>query len=778
MQKWQRYMFLPGIPLGNDGRRVTACKEHIELSLRAATEGMVLLKNEGVLPLKSGAKLALFGKGTFDYVRGGGGSGEVTVPYQHNIYDGFKLLGDAVNIFEDLCDFYRENVEEQYKSGATEGMTVEPEVPKKLFDEARNYTDTAIITISRFSRENWDREGDFCLTDAESELVNRVSSAFGKIIVVLNVGGIMDTSWFYDNERIQGALMAFQAGMEGGLAMAEILTGKVNPSGKLSDTYAAKLSDYPSMETFHESDDYVDYYEDIYVGYRYFETIPEKAEKVNYPFGYGLSYTTFNISDITITRNEDDFTATATVCNTGDFAGREVVQVYLEAPTAKLGKSARSLVAFKKTKLLMPGESEILSMNFNIYQLASYDDLGKITKSAYVLEAGDYKFHVGTSVRDTKLNDFVLKIGEDRVLYQLSEKVAPTQLKKRMLSDGSFEELEQREPNDPNENALTPIGEWEAECFLPDYEFKPGWHTWGEAVEDVLHLSDVCEKKCSMDEFLEQLSDRQLAELLGGQPNTGVADTLGFGNLPFYGIPNIMTADGPAGVRIRPDRGVYATAWPCAILLAATWDTKLIEQIGIHAGLELKENNMGFWLTPAINIHRNPLCGRNFEYYSEDPYLTGKLAGAMVKGVQSENVGVSVKHFALNNKETNRKDSDSRASERAIREIYLKAFEMIVKEQNPWTIMSSYNMINGHRASENKELLTDILRGEWGFKGIVTTDWWNHAEHYKELLAGNDIKMGRGYPDRLMAALEKGLISREDMLVSVKRLLDVLMRFE
>ena len=281
-----------------------------------------------------------------------------------------------------------------------------------------------------------------------------------------------------------------------------------------------------------------------------------------------------------------------------------------------------------------------------------------------------------------------------------------------------------------------------------------------------------------MDDFLAQLSDRQIAELLGGQPNTGLADTFGFGNLPLYGIPNIMTEDGPAGLRIRPDRGVYTTAWPCATLLASSWDPEIIEEVGRHAGLEVKENNIGFWLTPAVNIRRSPLCGRNFEYYSEDPYLAGKLASAMVRGIQSNRIGVSVKHFALNNKETNRKQSDSRASERAIREIYLKAFEIIVTDTDPWTIMSSYNIINGHRASENRELLEDILRGEWGFKGIVTTDWWTAGEHYKELLAGNDIKMGRGYPDRLMQAQEMGLITRADMEVSVRRLLDVLMRFE
>lgn len=804
MQKWARYQFLPGTPLGKDGRRVTASEEHIALSCKAAQEGMVLLKNENsVLPLKRGQRVALFGKGTFDYVKGGGGSGDVTVSYNRNLYEGFKELGDRVAVFENLADYYRTYVEHAYEEGSQPGMLAEPEVPADLLSEAKAYTDTAIISISRYSGEGWDRKssfdgdklqkedgdltgvaakifkkGDFYLTDEEQKMVDAVTESFGCVIVVLNVGGIVDTGWFRDYDRIQGVLLAFQGGMEGGLAAATLLCGLNTPSGKLSDTYAARLEDYPSTKTFHASNDHVDYFEDIYVGYRYFETIPGMAEKVVYPFGFGLSYTTFEIRDVAITQNGDDFRVLAEVLNTGDFSGKEVVQVYCEKPQGKLGKPARELVAFAKTKALAPGESQRLCMSFDAYGLASYDDLGKIEKSAYVLEAGDYFFHVGTSVRDTVKNAFVFRVDSDRVVEKLSEKMAPAELEKRMLADGSFETLPMGTPNDKNENALTPLSEAEYEGFTPDVDFKAGQHMWGPGIENVKTLSDVAAGKVTLDDFLSQLSDRMLAELLGGQPNTGLADTFGFGNLPLYGIPNVMTEDGPAGLRIRPDRGVCTTAWPCATLLASSWDPCIIEEVGYHAGLEVKENNIGFWLTPAINIHRSPLCGRNFEYYSEDPYLTGKLASAMVRGIQSNRIGASVKHFALNNKETNRKQCDSRASERAIREIYLKAFEIIVKEADPWTIMSSYNVINGHRASEYKDMLEGILRDEWDFKGFVTTDWWTAGEHYKELLAGNDIKMGRGYPDRLMEALEKGVITRENMLVSVKRMLNVLMRLE
>ena len=284
--------------------------------------------------------------------------------------------------------------------------------------------------------------------------------------------------------------------------------------------------------------------------------------------------------------------------------------------------------------------------------------------------------------------------------------------------------------------------------------------------------------KMSVDEFVEQLDDEDLIDILGGQPNRGVANTWGMGNKPEYGIPNVMTADGPAGVRINPECGVATTAWPCATLLASTWNKELLYEIGVAGGEELKENNLQIWLTPAVNIHRSPLCGRNFEYYSEDPYLAGKLAAQMVKGIQSNNVACSVKHFAANNKETNRKHSDSRVSERALREIYLKVFEIIVKEADPWTIMSSYNVINGQRASESKDLLTGILRDEWGFKGMVTSDWWNRSEQYKEILAGNDVKMANGYPERVKKALEMRAITREDLKKCAKRVIEMILKLD
>lgn len=825
MNKWSRIKFTPNLPLGANGERVTGSKAHIELSKEAAKEGMVLLKNENnVLPLSAGSKVALFGKGTFDYVKGGGGSGDVTVAYTRNLYEGLSLQKDKISIFEELCDYYRKDIEEQYKNGNVPGMTIEPDVPNELLQKAKAYTDTAIITICRYSGEGWDRksvidpnnkalwdyerkmteksaeifkDGDFCLSVKEKEMVDAVKTNFKNVIVILNVGGMVDTSWFAYDPKIQSALLALQGGMEGGLAAAELLVGDGNPSGKTVDTFARTLDDYPSTHNFHESRDYVDYTDDIYVGYRYFETIPGAAEKVVYPFGYGLSYTTFNVETVSagilqpshtansqsdphdVISHTDTLYVRVRVTNTGKRAGKEVVQVYAAKPQGKLGKPAKELVAFEKTRELLSGESQIMTLTWSINDMASYDDLGKIQKSAYVLEAGSYDIYVGTSVRDVQKADYSYILDEDIITEQLSAKLVPTSLAKRMLSDGSFEELPQSEPVDTDASVVGNIDPSLTEGVAPGQRAIPYFRFADGMVKNGKYdIMDVVEGQISLDEFISELSVDDLIHLLGGQPNIGAANTFGIGNMPEYGIPSVMTADGPAGVRINPEVGVCTTAFPCSTLLACTWNPDIVEAVGHAGGKELKENNLGLWLTPAINIHRSPLCGRNFEYYSEDPFVTGKLAGAMVRGIQSNNVGATLKHFALNNKETNRKNSDSRVSERAAREIYLKAFEMIIKAENPWAVMSSYNIINGYRASENKDLLTGILRDEWGYTGMVTTDWWTCGEHYKETKAGNDLKMGNGYPKRVKEAYEKGAISRDEIEICVKRILNFILKLD
>lgn len=795
MAKWQRALFQPSLPLGKNGERVTACKKHIELSKEAAKEGMVLLKNEAnLLPFPAGTRLALFGKGTFDYVKGGGGSGDVTVSYTKNLYEGLKELEEPVAIFEETAGFYREYIRSQYAAKKEPGLIAEPELPEELCRKARAFTDIAVISICRFSGEGWDRtstydakkqenplfeNGDFYLSHAEKALVELVKKYFDSIVVVMNVGGMVDTCWFAGDNSIKSVLMAWQGGMEGGSAAAELLFGIGTPSGKLSDTFAKRLEDYPSTYNFHESEHYVDYTEDIYVGYRYFETVPGAADKVNYPFGFGLSYTTFRWNVISAHVENNTVHIQADVTNTGAYSGKEVLQLYGSAPQGTLGKPSKTLVAFEKTKLLAPGESQHLFLSFPLRALASYDDLGKVQKSAYVLEAGDYVFHLGTSVRNTEQLDLIYSLETTQIIEQLTAKLVPSSLKERMLADGTMELLPQTEPNDPGYSAIPHPPKEESDGLAPEIRFQAPRNLWKHPYkEGVRPLRDVAEGLFSLDDFVAQMTIEELAHLLGGQPNTSVANTFGIGNLPEYGVPNIMTADGPAGLRITPECGIYTTAFPCSTLLACSWNRDIVYRVGMAAAKEVKENNIAMWLTPAINIHRSPLCGRNFEYYSEDPFLTGILAGEMVKGIQSQHISASVKHFAFNNKETNRRNSDSRVSERAAREIYLKAFELIVKEAKPWCIMSSYNIVNGHRASECHDLLTGILRDEWGYDGLVTTDWWNFAEHYKEVLAGNDVKMACGFPHQLTEAVEAGVLARKDLELCAKRVLDLILKLD
>lgn len=802
MEKWARIKFHPNLPLTEEGC-VTASEAHVTLSRQAAEEGMVLLKNtNSLLPLKSGSKVCLFGKGTFDYVKGGGGSGDVHCKYIRNLYDAITFTGDA-EVFEPLADYYRQDVSDQYAAGAVPGMTVEPDLPEELTNQARAFSDIAIISISRFSGEGWDRssveydaefnpwphevslpkqagvifpDGDFYLTAAEKAMVAQVTAAFPKIVVVLNVGGIIDTGWIRNTDAIGGALLAWQGGMEGGLAAANILFGRVNPSGKLPDTFAARLEDYPSTEHFHDSPDYVEYTEDIYVGYRYFETLPGAKTSVVYRFGHGLSYTDFAIAVTEAYAEGEKIHVTATVTNTGAVPGKEAVQLYCSAPQGKLGKAKYSLCAFQKTKLLAPGEAQKMQLSFHRYALASYDDTGLVQKSAYVLEQGIYRFFISNSLDNLAEPSFTLDVPADEVLQQLHSRMAPTSLPRRLRADGSYEELPVSAPYDLNESIIPKVVPGTEEGIAPATRYRPHWGLFKPY--SGRPLEDVARGEITLDEFMAQVSDEELIHLLGGQPNEGVANTFGIGNLPEYGVPNVLTADGPAGIRINPITGIRTTAWPCGTMLASTWNPEIVSRVGEAAGRELKENNLAVWLAPALNIHRNPLCGRNFEYYSEDPLLAGFIGAAMVKGVQSNGVAACPKHFACNSKETNRKHSDSRISERAMREIYLKAFEIIIKDADPWVLMSSYNAVNGRRASEARELLEDILRGEWGYQGIVVSDWWTRGEHYKELLAGNDVKMGCGYPDRVKQAMDLGAVTRADLERCAKRVLEFILKLE
>lgn len=765
IKKWIRPDYQPCLPLGDGQSRITESRSHILLSRQAACEGAVLLKNEnGLLPLRDGQKIAVFGKAQVDYVKGGGGSGDVTVSYIRDIYEGLKLKEEKVRVFDALSLFYRDYVNGQYQNGEKRGRLAEPEIPEALLRSAADYTDTAIITINRFSEEAVDRKNDgtddyFSLSTAEKQMVADVCANFAHIIVLLNVGAMIDTSWFADDRRVEAALMLWQAGMEGGLAAADLLVGDANPSGRLVDTCARSFWDYPSSAEFHESDHYAKYTEDVFVGYRYFETVPGKKECVVYPFGYGLSYTDFEISNARACDNGKRIFVTADVTNIGSCAGKEVVQLYYTPPAGKLPKPARELCAFAKTSLLAPGETETVTLSCDVTDMASFDDTGMIEQSAWVMEEGEYRLLLGRSVRDTVCLDYSYVLTDPRVVEKLHSYCAPGRLGKRMIADGTYVEVPDVE-----------ITQKEFPChYVCEYR---------EAGEDARKLQEVADGKLSLDEFMTQLTDDEMQQLLTGTDNTGVASTNGMGGLKRLGIPNVMTTDGPAGVRIRKNRGVSTTAFPTATALACTWNTKLLEEIGQAGALEVKENNLSIWLTPALNIHRSPLCGRNFEYYSEDPFISGKMAAAMVRGIQSEQIVAVAKHFACNNKETLRKESDSIVSERALREIYLKGFEICIKESAPKMIMSSYNLLNGVLTSENAELLTGILREEWGYRGMVTSDWWNLMEHYKGVKAGNDIRMPKEDIGGLKEAYEKGLVTRNEMAACVKRILEMILWLE
>lgn len=804
MKKWTRARFHPNQPL-EAGHPVTASREHIDLSRRVAAEGMVLLKNEGnVLPLAPGSVIAAVGRGVCDMVKGGGGTGDVYTPFVTTLAQGLRACG--VRAQESLLQYYQADVERQYAQGVAPGMTVEPPAPEALLDAAAAETDTALIAFSRFSGEGWDRvdsgfqspefnpfkdrellakrvaevypDGDFYRTREETALVEAVCRRFKKVIVALNTGGIVDLSWVRDDARIQGALLMWQAGTDGGTAAAQLLTGAICPSGKLPDTFARDLADYPSSDTFHESAWYVHYTEDIFVGYRYFETFPEAADRVVYPFGYGLSYTSFAQELLEAREGEEAFEFTVQATNTGGCAGKDVVALYYQAPQGLLGRPARELGAFAKTRLLQPGESETLHLTLTKRQMSAFDDLGKVAACANVLEAGVYRFYLGSCVREAREVDFVYAPEAPQIVEQCSERLRPASLPRRLRADGSFEALPAGPAPDTDANILTPLEGGTQEGVMPAQRPRARYLRHDEFPAGTIPLIDVAEGRAGMEAFIAQLSDDDLLALLGGVPNAGVANTNGVGGLPEYGVPAVMTADGNAGVRIDEECRIATTAWPCQTLLASTWDVNLLYEVGRAAARELKENNLQIWLAPGLNIHRNPICGRNFEYYSEDPYLSGKLGAAQVRGIQSQGVAACVKHFACNDKETNRKHSDSRVSLRALRDIHLRGFEIAIREAQPWTLMCGYNIVNGQRCSESRDLLTGILREEWGYTGLVLSDWWDRSEHYKQILAGDDVKMPTGYPERVKEAMALGALGREDLEKCAVRVLEMICRLD
>lgn len=807
-------IMMPVISLAYNARpsELTGFMDGILMAKTVAEEGMVLLENKEVdgekaLPLKKGESIAVFGINQIDFIYGGGGSGNFNsqndkVGYV-SLYDALlkkesngdiTLYHDLINSYKDYYNDYWTTDKRTYAYGTKQGAVIkfrgEMEISREAVNNAASSCDTAIITIGRPAGEDGDRanaEGDFKLGSKEKNMIEYVKSAgFKKVIVILNVTGVIESDWLKDG-GIDAVLMVSLPGMVGGDAMADVLLGESYPSGKLVDTWAGNYTDYPSSSNFGNSS-YTNYKEDIFVGYRYFETIPGAKEKVNYPFGFGLSYADFLLSDARIevlgTGRDRSVTATVTVTNKGENPGKEVIQLYKKSPETTLTQTNRDLIGFYKTKELKKGESEVVKITVDFDSLSSYDDMGKSGfEAAYVLEKGEYEFYLGNSVRCDKAGTYTLY--ETECVRQLTHQMVPdtSKFNERLTSSGSYEKIEQKEnapilENDVDEKYKAVYENEKAK------ENEDGFITFndlarafadGESEEDTRLL----------EAFTARLTVDEAIKLTGcTTPVSNMGHRTGIGGLEVYNLPIIGTSNGPAGIQYNGSKSTWETTstfYPCATMQASTWNEELIEQLGAAMGDEARYFGMSLWQAPGMNIHRDPLCGRNFEYFAEDPFVTGKIGAAITKGVQSRKFASQLKHFAFNNQENGRWGNDSRISERAIREIYLKGFEIAVKEAKPWSVMSSYNRINGTQTSGSYSLLTAVLRNEWGFDGFVMTDFrTRNVSHSQEIFAGNDLKAPADSPrpDEVKSAVNSGALPMWKVRRSAERIIRFALKTE
>lgn len=700
-------------------------KNLLRLCEETAAEGCVLLENKNeVLPLKKGEKIAVFGRIQADYYKSGTGSGGlVNTEFVIGIMDALlekKELDINKNLYQIYNKWMEENPFDMGQGWATEPWCQkEMEVSEELAAQTRLESDTAIVIIGRTAGEDHDNtetEGSYLLSAQEEQLVAVVRKHFDKMVVVLNVGNIIDMKWV-EKYDIPAVLYVWQGGMVGGNAVSDILTGKENPSGKLPDTIVRFIQDYPSYSHFGDLKRNF-YAEDIYVGYRYFETFAK--DKVQYPFGYGLSYSTFETNCLSSESADNKVKLNIEVTNTGKCAGKEVVQVYYSAPQGKLGKPKMQLAAFAKTKKLAAEEKENFVIEFPWKDMASYDDGGQTAYPySYVLEKGEYIIYAGNSVRDCKeVLRFEKK--EDICIERLSQALAPVlpfeRIKPEKAADGQLKTITDKVPLRQYDLEKRILEEIPAE--ISDFS------------ETDISLLDVAENKEELDTFIAGLSKEELCCIVRAEgmcsPKVTPGTASAFGGLTkalkAKGIPAGCCADGPSGIRM--DCGTLATSLPSGTCIASSFNTVLTEELFEEVGLEVAENKIDILLGPGINIHRFPLNGRNFEYFSEDPILTGKMAAAQLRGMHKNKVTGALKHFAANSQENKRTEIDAVISERALREIYLKGFEIAVKEGDAKSIMTMYGAINGIWAAGNYDLNTWILRKEWGFSGIVMTDWW------------------------------------------------------
>lgn len=784
-------------------------KDNLQLSYEAACESMVLLENDGTLPLKT-KKVALYGPGATKTVKGGTGSGEVNERHAVTIREGLKNRGFEIASEQWLNDYDAafEAGEKAHQEEKRKRLSIfkRSAIMEMIFDDfrfpvgreitetdvAESGADTCVYVLARQAGEGGDRKlepGDYYLTDEERYAIQFCASHYVRFVLVINSGAPIDVSFKDEIEGINAIVYICQPGSEGGNALADLLSGAVTPSGKLADTWVKQYSDIPFSDEYSHLNGNLEqefYREGIYVGYRYFDSFGVEPA---YPFGYGKSYTEFDIRLTDVQINGRELAANVQVVNTGSvYAGREVVQLYISCPPKGLKKEYQALAAFGKTGLLLPGASQTLTLQVDLRDLASY----RCTDCSYVLEAGEYVLRVGNSSRNTFVG--AVAVIEREIIVSQHIAVCPLQ--------------------QPMEELAAPesvIEEVSAEL--------PRLVVDADAFETVAYSYDSAAEKSDeqVDTFLQTLSTKELAEIVvgvgmfGGKTRFTLPGSVGNTTSKFWdrGLSNIALCDGPAGLRIQRRSTVdakgkvkavdlvfsaydmlpsfvkkrmvgnpetemplyqYATAFPVETALAQTWNIGLLVRVGAAIGREMKEYGCTFWLAPAVNIHRNPLCGRHFEYFSEDPRLAGKMAAALTQGVQQEpGLYVTVKHFACNNQEDNRNFVSSEVGERALREIYLKPFEISVREGRAKGIMTSYNKVNGVYAPNSHDLCTKILRHEWGFDGVVMTDWFStgkgKAANDLAMKAGNDLLMPGTAANKkeILNGIRSGRIAEEDL---------------
>ena len=783
--------------------------ENLQVAYQAACEAVVLLKNDGALPFQT-KKIAVYGAGAILTIKGGTGSGEVNERHSVTVLEGLRNRGYEIASESWINDYQSgyEKAAAEYKQERMKRINIFKlnSIMQMMFDNFRmpcgraitqedvdhSCTDSCIYVLSRQAGEGGDRKaekGDMFLTDEEEAAIRFCTEHYEKFVLVINCGSAIDMAFAEQIPGINAIVYICQLGTEGGNALADILSGDVSPSGKLSDTWAKQYSDIPFSGEYsylngNLKDEY--YKEGIYVGYRYFDSFHVEPA---YPFGFGLSYTDFAIRSGGIHANGSEITVSASVTNTGNrYAGREVAQLYISAPNGNLHKEFQQLAAFEKTDLLAPGARQELALSFDMRTVASYRE----ADASYVLEAGDYVLRLGNSSRNT-VPVGIVSVEQETVVSK-HDRICPLQapIEELKAEPFIFEEL--------------PLG-------LPQIVLAPdAIHTVSYTYEKPSICADA-----NVQNFMKDLSLEDMVEIIvgigmfGGTTRFTLPGAVGKTTSKFWdkGLVNVALCDGPAGLRIQkrstaekngkvkpvemamsvfdafpgfmkklmtgdPDKSPvlyqYTTAFPVANALAQTWNKDLMFRVGNAIFREMKEYGCTYWLAPAINIHRNPLCGRNFEYFSEDPRLSGQMAAAITRGIQQEEgFYVTVKHYACNNQEDNRNEVSSNLSERALREIYLRGFEYTVRDGNAKSIMTSYNKVNGVYAPNSYDLCTKVLRNEWGFDGVVMTDWFSTnkglGSNPQCMAAGNDMIMPGGsyFKKDIIAGVRSGEISEEDV---------------